>query len=143
PARTALLESRLLTGNADLYHDLQRRVERMRTARWINRFVDDCLVARSHEHDDYYAPTVCLLEPNMKKSPGGLRDRHLFRWIALARYGTADSQTLQTRGLLSAEDAEQLARAAEFLMRVRNELHFAAGGDQDVLTREEQIRVAA
>jgi [protein-PII] uridylyltransferase len=142
PARTTILEPRLVAGDAALFATLQRLVRQPMSASSVNRFIAACLAERGSEHSDYYAPTVCLLEPNVKKSPGGLRDWHLFRWIALARHGTADPDTLQQRGLLSAEDAATLETAAEFLSRIRNDLHYAAGSAQDVLTRGEQVRLA-
>ena len=45
-------------------------------------------------------------------------------------------------GLLSLEDGVTLRKAYEFLLRLRNELHFAAGKSEDVLTRGEQMRIA-
>ncbi len=99
------------------------------------------LEERQKEHQDYFA-TVNLLEPNVKKSPGGLRDVHLLRWIALPRYGTRDPQMLRAAGVLNLEDAQTISLGTEFLSRIRNEMHFHAGQAQDVLTRDEQVRVA-
>lgn len=142
PARTALGETRLLAGSDLLYTELQHDLHQVLASSPADRFLADVLAERAREHDDYFAPTVCLLEPNIKKSPGGLRDLHLLRWIALARYGTRDPEMLRLGGLLSDADAEALDAAADFLLRIRNELHFHAGSAQDVLTREEQVRLA-
>src|SRR6185295_18300286 len=73
---------------------------------------------------------------------GGLRDVHLLRWIALPRYGTREPQMLRAAGVINAEDSQTLSMGIEFLGRIRNELHFRAGQAQDVLTRDEQVRVA-
>jgi [protein-PII] uridylyltransferase len=67
----------------------------------------------------------------------------LIRWIGFLHHGTADFNQLAEAGALSAEDLESLRHANEFLLRLRNELHFHAGQAADVLTRNEQLRIAA
>lgn len=89
-----------------------------------------------------YGETVYLLEPNVKRSRGGLRDLQLMRWIGFARYGEAEPAILQRGGYLTGADYRRLRRAQDFLLRLRNELHFHAKGPRDVLYRDEQMRVA-
>jgi [protein-PII] uridylyltransferase len=141
PMRTSLTEGRLLIGSQALFADLQRRNHRLISTSSITKFIDQVLEERRKEHQDYFA-TVNLLEPNVKKSPGGMRDVHLLRWIALPRYGTRDPQMLRAAGVLNLEDAQTISLGTEFLSRIRNEMHFHAGQAQDVLTRDEQVRVA-
>ncbi|MCR4415730.1 MAG: HD domain-containing protein, partial [Thermoguttaceae bacterium] len=81
-------------------------------------------------------------EPNLKKSRGGLRDAHLIRWIAAVRWGARHPGDLVALGVLSAEDVRRLEAAVEFLLWLRNELHFAAGKPGDVLSRADQVRIA-
>ncbi len=45
-------------------------------------------------------------------------------------------------GALHQSDFRQLTNAKEFLLRLRNELHFHAGKSQDLLGRNEQVRLA-
>jgi [protein-PII] uridylyltransferase len=141
PHFTALVEARPIAGNPGLFHDLQRRLSRLHGATSIGDFIDAVLEERRKEHQDYFA-TTSLLEPNVKKSPGGLRDVHLLRWIAQPRYATRDPELLRVSGVLPAEDAHTVSVVAEFLARIRHELHFRAGGAQDVLTRDEQVRIS-
>jgi [protein-PII] uridylyltransferase len=89
-----------------------------------------------------FGETVYLLEPNVKRSEGGLRDLQLLRWIAAVRYGTPEPDQLCSRGLLSRGDFEALERATEFLLWLRNEMHFHAAKPSDVLNRSEQVRIA-
>jgi [protein-PII] uridylyltransferase len=140
---TALTEARLLIGSSVLFEELGRLVDGLISSVPVTRFLDEVLAERAREHQGYYAESVCLLEPSIKKSPGGLRDLHLIRWLARLCHGTLDSAALCRKGALSAGDADALAGAAEFLQKLRNELHFHAGMSQDVLTREEQVRLAA
>lgn len=141
PMRTSLTEARLVVGSQALFADLQRRNHRLISSTSITKFIEQVLTERGKEHQDYFA-TVNLLEPNVKKSPGGMRDVHLLRWIALPRYGTREPQMLRAAGVLTPEDSQTLSLGVEFLGRIRNELHFRAGQAQDVLTRDEQVRVA-
>jgi [protein-PII] uridylyltransferase len=71
-----------------------------------------------------------------------LRDIQLLRWVGFARYGQAVPDDLLLIDALSKEDEIALRRALEFLLRVRNELHFHAQKEQDVFGRSEQVRVA-
>jgi [protein-PII] uridylyltransferase len=89
-----------------------------------------------------FGETVYLLEPNVKRSPGGLRDLQLIRWVGFARYGQNTPDGLQLMGELDTGDQTALLRALEFLLRLRNELHFHAQKAHDVLDRAEQVRLA-
>ncbi|HEX7898122.1 MAG TPA: [protein-PII] uridylyltransferase [Planctomycetota bacterium] len=141
PHFTALAEARQIAGAPALFHELQRKLQRHYHGMALGRFIDAVLEERKKEHQDYFA-TTSLLEPNVKKSPGGLRDIHLLRWIAQPRYGTRDPELLRVSGVLTAEDARTVGEVGEFLSRIRHELHFKAGGASDVLTRDEQVRIS-
>ena len=64
------------------------------------------------------------------------------RWIGFACYGESEPDNLEGMDAITAEDCRCLRRALEYLLRLRNELHFHAGRVQDVLDRDEQIRLA-
>src|SRR5690606_25182667 len=98
--------------------------------------------ARAKEREQH-GGSPCILEPDVKRSPGGLRDVHLLRWIAYGRFGTTDYDLLRLRNAIGRDDARHLLEAYEFLLKVRVELHFAAGREADVLTRDEQQRLAS
>ncbi len=89
-----------------------------------------------------YGETVYLLEPNVKRSRGALRDIQLLRWVGFARHGETEPETLLERQALPAEDVATLQRAREHLLRLRNEMHFFARKSNDVLDRAEQVRLA-
>ena len=89
-----------------------------------------------------YGETVFLLEPNVKRSRGTLRDIQLIRWIGLRPLRHGRSSRIARPGRLSEEDLDGVLRADEFLLRLRNELHFHARQAADVLDRAEQLRIA-
>jgi len=137
---TSLIESRLLRGSVSLFNQYQRKLQRYarRRARWLmNEIRED----RSEERHRY-GETVFLLEPNVKRSSGALRDIQWIRWVAWLRYGAKDAGELEIRGVLSHEDRLAIEHAREFLLRLRNEMHFHAHSAADVLDRGEQLRIA-
>ena len=137
---TSLGESRLLAGSEDLFFEftagLARKVSRHRAS--LIAAIDRA----RHEERLRYGETVFLLEPNIKRSRGTLRDIQLLRWAGFVRYGQSDPAALCAQGVLSAEDLDVIERANEFLLRLRNEMHFHAGKPGDVLDRAEQLRIA-
>lgn len=137
---TTLVESRLLCGSAELFADFQRRFSRMAQHNRA-KLITDIEHARAQERSQY-GETVYLLEPNVKRSPGALRDLQLLRWIGYAAYGTNDPDTLKLQGHLWRDDHELLQRARDYLLRLRNEMHFAAQKPNDQLDRGEQLRLS-
>jgi [protein-PII] uridylyltransferase len=137
---TALAESRLLSGEDSLFARFLERFRR-ESMRGYRASIEAIEKAREDERNKY-GETVYLLEPNVKRSRGGLRDIQHVRWLGFARYGECDPETLHQLGHLSQADWRRLRDAREFLLRLRNELHFTAGKAQDVLERSEQMRIA-
>jgi [protein-PII] uridylyltransferase len=126
---TALVESRIVTGNQMTYVRFREALEES-LRKHIEWFVD----AKVRERRDRLAESggsVLLLEPNVKESPGGLRDYHTIIWLATALVGSAHPSYLRDAGLLFPIENERIAEAVDFLLRVRNGLHFTAGSAQD------------
>ncbi len=140
--RTTQFETRLLAGDPGLLEEFRAVFENRVVGRDLNAFLDAVLREREKEYQEYYAPTVLLLEPNVKKSRGGLRDLHVLRWVGRARHACRGLDALHLAGHLGADDARALDEAREFLLRVRHEMHFHAGREQDVLDLDEQVRIA-
>lgn len=137
---TALMEARRLAGSEPLFARFERRyaagVRRQRAA--LERMI---LEARDEERTQF-GETVHLLEPNIKRSRGGLRDLQLLRWLGYLRCSTTDPDGLRLRGELLYEETDVIQRTLEFLLRLRNELHHHAGKSNDLLDRAEQWRIA-
>jgi [protein-PII] uridylyltransferase len=137
---TALAESRLLSGEEQLFTKFMERFRR-ESMRGYRSSVEAIEKAREEERHKF-GETVYLLEPNVKKSRGGLRDIQHIRWLGWARYGECDPESLHQLGHLSQADWRRLRDAREFLLRLRNELQFHAAKPQDALERSEQVRIA-
>ena len=137
---SSLVEARLLTGSVGLFSRFATRFARQsrRRATALAAAVEK---SRRDERIQY-GETVYLLEPNLKRSPGCLRDIQLVRWVGFTRHGTSDLDALRMHGALATEDEAALAAAHALLVRLRNELHFHAGKANDLLDRVEQLRIA-
>ncbi|MEW6325934.1 MAG: hypothetical protein AB1515_11190, partial [Nitrospirota bacterium] len=137
-AQTALMEARLLLGSRPLFDQCRRRLTAAFRAKAFLR-------AKREERKlafERYGDTTSLLEPNVKRSPGGLRDLHAVKWVGLALHQTADWQALAAGGQLTASEADLLQRHQAMLWQIRNDLHFHAGRATDVLSFDEQQRLA-
>ncbi len=137
---SSLTESRYIGGNLDLYENYYSRLQRIATRR-ATHLIRSIVAAREAERVRF-GETVYLLRPNVKKSRGGLRDIHLVRWLGFVRFGITDLDQLARVGALSEADSAQLRAACEFLLRLRIELHFSAGRANDMLGKNEQVRIA-
>src|SRR3569623_376410 len=102
---TSLIESRLLIGSEELYNRYLRGFK-ADVSRRQPAIVASIERARAEERAQY-GETVYLLEPNVKRSPGALRDLQLLRWVGFVRYGTADPDNLRLMGALSSEDHDE------------------------------------
>lgn len=137
---TALAESRLLLGDEHLFNSFRTRYARQ-TKQHSNRLRQLVEAAREEERNKY-GETVFLLEPNVKRSSGGLRDMQFIRWIGFTRWQECDPEALHQAGHLSKEDLRELRSARDYLLWLRNDMHFHAGKANDLLDRAEQLRLA-
>ncbi|MBM4089003.1 MAG: HD domain-containing protein [Planctomycetes bacterium] len=138
---SSLAESRLLAGNTRMFQNFTTRLRRGTRRRW--RALAKAIIESRYAERHQYGETVYLLEPNVKRSLGCLRDIQLVRWLGFARHGIAELEGLRQQRALTDVDHHRLTRASEYLLRLRNDLHFHAGKCQDLLTRHEQIRLTA
>ncbi|HXV81292.1 MAG TPA: [protein-PII] uridylyltransferase [Candidatus Binatia bacterium] len=139
--KTALLDARYLCGHYELYQEFDTAVESRLVKRRVNRFVQEKLLENRLRHENY-GGSVYLLEPDVKDGEGGLRDIHTARWIGRIKAGAKDLDTLALKGIISSGDVSKLKASQDFLLRVRNELHFSTEKHQDQLTFEEQEKVS-
>ena len=135
------MEARFLAGGSQLFQEFHARYFRRVAARGVNRFIAQKVEERRLEYEKF-GETIHLLEPNVKKSKGGLRDLHLLQWAGMARYQTASIHELMNRGIISRQDHQALSDAREFLWRVRALMHVHAGMAQEILSFDEQVWLA-
>ncbi len=126
----SLLDLRYVTGDAGLFERLNRCLPDF-YSRHEARITQD-LAEMARKRHSKFNDTVYHLEPNIKESPGGIRDIHFLHWLAvLAQDKGAVRQALQ-----EIEDSKQ------FLYAVRCFLHQHSHRDNNLLSFELQDRLA-
>ena len=120
--RTSMMEARFLTGSPQVFQGFHSAYLRKVATVGVDNYLDLKLQERRREYEKF-GETVYLLEPNVKKSKGGLRDLHVLQWAGLARYQAPTIRELSDRAILSRQDYTTVSEAREFLLRVRSLLH--------------------
>ena len=141
-ARTALLDLRLLAGDAGLYRELEREQLHGLSQAKVDAFLTE-KISEMRQRREKFGDSLYLLEPNVKHSEGGLRDLQSALWIARVRWKVAGITELLSRAILPEREIKELRRARDFLWRVRNEMHYLAGRKWDQLTFDVQPQVAS
>jgi [protein-PII] uridylyltransferase len=137
---TAMYERRYLTGSRKLAERLDRimRSNRLWPSDKFFRAKRDEQAERHAQYDN----VEYGLEPNIKTSPGGLRDLQTAMWIFQRHFGTDDPNDLERLGALTAHEREWLVEGRRFLWWVRFGLHLLAGRHTDHLQFEYQRGLA-
>jgi [protein-PII] uridylyltransferase len=141
-AQTAMMEARFIEGDQWLFQWLQeevchRRFTQRRRRVFVRQKSEEC-----RQRHATFANTVNLMEPNIKESPGGLRDYHTALWLGMAGYGAGSLTVLIDRGLITPNDQKAIEDALDFLFRVRNALHYYYGRKNDLLSVDVQEKLA-
>jgi [protein-PII] uridylyltransferase len=139
--RTSLLDYRYVAGSRDLLEQDSKELERLVYYTAGDRFIDEKMAEMRARHGKTGA-TVYLLEPNVKEGPGGLRDLQTAIWAARVKYKCRDLRELRQKGVVDARAAEGMRHVMDYLLRVRNELHYILGKKSDVLSFEAQEQLA-
>ncbi|MEO8343550.1 MAG: [protein-PII] uridylyltransferase [Gallionella sp.] len=136
--QTNLLEARLLIGDKRLFEELQDAMQQHLDPRKF-------FLAKQHEQQRRHARFVDAdynLEPNLKESPGGLRDLQTITWISRAAGLGTRWTALAQAGLISLAEAHQIARHDTLLQTLRIRLHYLAKRREDRLIFEFQTLLA-
>ena len=138
---TNLMESRTIAGPERLRQRMQAvtSTEQMWPSKHFYLAKHEEQRARHGKYND----TEYNLEPNVKGSPGGLRDIQTILWIARRHSGTLNLHAMVNQSFLLESEYALLAASQEFLWKVRYALHMLAGRAEDRLLFDHQSRVAA
>ena len=137
---TNLLETRFICGEGSLFYGLQQLTVTNKT--WDEKQFYQNKLAEQKQRHLKYNDTANNLEPNLKESPGGLRDLQVISWIAQQHFGVTDLKGLYDKGFLESNEYDILDQAQRFLWRVRFVLHMLAGRKQEKLMIDFQREIA-
>jgi len=137
---TTLIEARLLHGPEPLFDAMKDAVAADKL--WSSAEFFEAKrreqIARHHRYDD----TAYKLEPNVKASPGGLRDIQMIGWVAKRHFGVSKLDELVEHDFLTPEQLQTLNDGQTFLWRVRFGLHVLTGRREDRLLFDHQTKLA-
>lgn len=135
---TNFLEARFLYGNKELFE--ATRAEYLKALNPVTFFREKELEMhqRRRKHDD----TPYELEPDIKESPGGLRDIQVLLWCAQAAGLAETPEDLLTSGILNREEWGELTASRAFLSDLRLRLHLMSERAENRLLFEKQIPLA-
>ena len=136
--QTTLLESRLIIGNKRAYERFRKQ---MRSSLNVGEFVEGKLLEQQQRHNRFN-DTAQNLEPNIKESPGGLRDLQTILWISSAAGLGTNWKELTQQRILTQVEARQLRRNERVLAQMRIRLHYLAKRREDRLLFDYQSALA-
>ena len=139
--KTALLEARLIAGSAALYETFDKTYRNFYTGEEPKAYITARLEDQASRRAKF-ANTVFNQEPDIKNGVGGLRDYQNAVWMARVKLGIASLDDLAAQNYLKAADVETARNAYDFLLRVRNELHFMSPRPTDTLNLDTQPPLA-
>ena len=129
----SLLDVRFLGGDEQVFSALKRQAPRLvhgRRQSLIRNLAQHTASRREKFQDTFYH-----LEPNIKESPGGLRDYQLLCWLSQIANSTAEAL-----GMVS--PFPELEPARKFLFALRCYLHYESGRDNNLLSFDSQEAIA-
>ncbi|WP_172118500.1 [protein-PII] uridylyltransferase [Halomonas hibernica] len=137
---TNLLESRLIAGPASLREKMRERLsaehiwpaDRFFEAKWQEQ------IARHYRYNN----SEYHLEPNLKSSPGGLRDIQMIGWVAKRHFGTEQYTDIVANGFMNDAELRILSQGQAFLWQVRYALHMLTDRAEDRLLFDHQRTIA-
>jgi [protein-PII] uridylyltransferase len=137
---TTLMEARLINGPEPLFDTMLDAVGPDNI--WSSQeFFAEKRREQIERHHRYH-DTAYNLEPNVKGSPGGLRDIQMIGWVAKRHFGVRTLDELVDQGFLGAGQQRRLTNGQTFLWRVRFALHLITGRREDRLLFDHQVRLA-
>lgn len=137
---TNLLEARHLAGDRSLFELLD---DKLRSGRiWPP---EKFYLGKYEEQDQRHAryqDTAYSLEPNIKESPGGLRDLQTILWVYNRHFGVRSFKEMKQQGHIHDDEYRLLIRARNILWRMRSGLHLSTKRHEDRLLFDSQRQLA-
>ncbi|OIR17414.1 bifunctional uridylyltransferase/uridylyl-removing enzyme [mine drainage metagenome] len=136
--QTNLLEARHITGNHALFLEMRETL----AAHLSRRAFYLAKVQEQEQRHTRFVDTDYNLEPNLKESPGGLRDLQSVLWISRACGFGHTWKALAQADLITPTEARQIAHHEHLLQDLRIRLHYLSGRHDDRLLFEYQTALA-
>jgi len=136
--QTSLLEARKLAGHHQLFGEF---LHAMQAALDPRSFFIAKQLEQQQRHGRYH-DAAYNLEPNLKESPGGLRDLQNILWVSRAAGLGKSWSELAKGGFITQKEARLAQRHQTILQNLRIRLHHLAGRREDRLLFDYQTSLA-
>jgi len=137
---TNLLESRLLWGNPELFRHMQAATDAEHL--WPSAHFFKAKMNEQTQRYEKFGDIGYTLEPNLKTSPGGLRDIQTIGWVAKRHFRDQRLEQLVERGFLMPSELDTLLDGQRHLWQLRFALHMLSGREEDRLLFDWQKSLA-
>jgi len=131
----SMMDRRFLAGDQTVYQKLEQKVL-PRKAKVYRSFLHAELTKFTKRRLAKYGNTIFHLEPNVRDSPGGLRDFHASAWLHQIA-----GRASEIRGADIVE-RDRCSKAVDFMSQVRCFLHYQNARNDNALTYELQALAA-
>jgi [protein-PII] uridylyltransferase len=137
---TNIMESRLICGNEKLHEDMRKATAPNKI--WPTKKFFEAKVQEQKNRHEKYSDSTNKLEPNIKESPGGLRDIQMIGWVAERQFDNINIDNLVKQKFLTRDEYNILKTGRDLLWRIRFALHMTTNRREDRLLFEFQKNVA-
>ncbi|GAA0791556.1 [protein-PII] uridylyltransferase [Marinobacterium sediminicola] len=138
---TNLIESRTICGDPTLQLEMYNRVTS--EGAWTDKEFFKAKLAEQKERHEKTNNTEYNLEPNLKASPGGLRDIQTVGWVAKRHFGATYIRDLVDHGFVTESELDTLNKGELYLWTVRYALHMLCKRREDRLLFDHQRTLAS
>jgi [protein-PII] uridylyltransferase len=140
-SKTSLLEARLVAGDEALFVRFQKQFIQQCVEKHEDEYIAQRVADQTERHAKF-GGTVYMQEPNIKNGCGGLRDYQNLLWISFFKERVRTTAELVEKKLLNEAERRRLDRSYDFLLRIRNELHYLNQRPSDVILLNQQLAIA-
>lgn len=137
---TNYMDARLVAGCEPLFRQFRAGIRD--EAFWPPPAFAEAKLAEQQIRHAKYEDTGFKIEPNVKESPGGLRDIQTVRWIAARLSGAGSLADMHEIGLLTDSEFRSLEANFQHLARIRFALHLLQGRPEERLLLAYQKELA-
>ena len=136
---TNLIESRFLIGSSIVFHKMNQAIN---NALSVKRFYKLKLQEQANRHRKF-RDSAYQLEPNIKESPGGLRDLHMIRWLSISQGKGGTFKEMFENNLIDKIELNKIQLHETKITKRRILLHILAKRTEDRLVFDVQNKLAA
>lgn len=138
---TSLMEFHYLAGDKKLFDQIPKIMNRNKI--WPSKkFFTEKIKELANRHHKY-SDTTNHLEPNVKESPGGLRDLHTLQWVTSRHFKTKRIDELVSKKFLTNSELQSLQEAYNTLANIRFALHLYTQRNEERLLFDYQYDIAS